>query len=99
MASHRSGDALQGDQPLAWPPKQEILQSPELGSGLYDDHSRTKEHATNKILLHTHIHTHTPKKRFITGRSIQNINASLRLKLIHPLKSFSTYFSAHPKFP
>ena len=63
MASHRSGDALQGDQPLAWPPKQEILQSPELGSGLYDDHSRTKEHATNKILLHTHIHTHTHQKK------------------------------------
>lgn len=45
---------------------------------------------------HAYTHTHT---RFITGRSIQNINAPLRLKIIHPLKSFRTYFSAHLQFP
>lgn len=61
VASHRSGDACR--EISLWLGLQNRKYfSPELESGPYDDHSRTKEHAANKILLHTRIHTHTKKK-------------------------------------
>ena len=59
VASHRSSDARR--EISLWNDLQnrKYFRVLKYGSGPYDDHSRTKEHDANKILLHTRIHTHT----------------------------------------